>query len=193
MIKFVDKNQKDKNYGDELLARCTCGCGILSFMTLKGQVENGGTVPVLQISHYRNDAFCYNNTKLINEGANLWIVDPSSIIILYGLMTKIVNGGQGYVQSIDGNFVGVDASSNEDGSLGLFCVPKEKYIQKIYKRGIEKAVKGVAWHVLFEKEEAQKISGFIFKFLEKNYKDELLQQFSKETQGKDVDVFDLKK
>lgn len=168
MIKFVDKNRKDEYYSDELLIRCSCGCSIISFRAAEAQDENDNAFPVLELVYFSNGYNEFIKPRVFNNASVLSIIDPQSVLTLYGLMTAQINNGHGYVQTQGGEFVGVDVDP-ENNSLSIHCVATEKDIHKIHKQGPEKAFKKIIWGLMFEASEAEKIISFIFRMIEKKY------------------------
>ena len=168
MIKFVDKNRKDEYYSDELLIRCSCGCSIMSFRIAEAQSEEGEVLPILELVHFSNGFNEDIKPRVFNNASVLGVVDPQSVLTLYGLMTGTINNGHGYVQTQGGEFVGVDVDP-DDHSLSIHCVEKEKDIHKLHQKGPQKAFKKIIWSLVFGAPEAEKLISFVCKMIEKKY------------------------
>lgn len=168
MIKFVDKNRKDAYYSDELLIRCSCGCSIMSFRIAEVQSEEGDILPILELVHFSHGFNPDVKPRAFNNASVLDIVDPQSVLTLYGLMKGTTNNGHGYVQTQGGEFVGVDIDPGSH-SLSIHCIEKEKDIHKLHQKGFQKAFKKILWVLTFEAPEAEKLISFIYKIIEKKY------------------------
>ena len=155
MVKFIDKNRKKEYYTDELLARCSCGCSIMSFRIADVENEEGDVLPALEFFVYSNGTNGYTKPTVFNRASSLSLIDPEAVLTLYGLITGKINGGHGYIETQDGNLIGIDVDP-EDNSVSIHCLASEKDIHKMYKKGPQKAFKKVIWGLMFEKTEAEK-------------------------------------
>ena len=51
-VKFIDKNRKNEVCGDEIIARCSCGCGMVSFSVFEDKdIKPGEPYKVLTIQY----------------------------------------------------------------------------------------------------------------------------------------------
>lgn len=169
MVKFVDKNRKGEYYKDELLVRCKCACGILSFRTLDIEVEGtGNTLPTLELFPYMNGTNGYAGWRKVNAASELYF-SPDAIKTIYGLMNGEINNGIGYVEDQNGLFIGIhsEKDDNNKNTISIYSVASERDIRKIHKGNIKNIEKTVIWDVTFESAESEKIIAFIGQFIEK--------------------------
>lgn len=169
-IKFIGNSRKDFNVGDEIVIRCSCGCGFLtvsSFIDI--DFETNQKTPLLAFSHF--DAFISDKKRA--DAQEMVFANPEFIFAIANLINKEAGCGQGVVQDENNGMMMI--SRDEDDSLCIAGFYDEKCFKK-YMKNPAKNIKYLAWNIMLEKKESDKFAGALDKILREVFSDEVCEK-----------------
>lgn len=158
MVKFID-GFKPLEKRNEVIARCSCGCGMIAFCTYKTEVPtpDGQTikVPVLEVNHYGFSSLHDSKANIAAE--NMMFVLPNDIATIVGLFCGVINNGYGAVASADGCILGIDRDYTESGEVESVSFSGYGSV-KLYKKAKKtNKVKYCSWSVVLDVNDAAKL------------------------------------
>ena len=172
-IKFIDKNRKNEICGDEIIARCSCGCGLLSvkaFKALSG--VDGKRQKILSIEHFGNSVL--DTKKAI--ASSLYYTEEA-IGIIMNLISGKVNDGNGVIEDLDGSMLMIEHDTDKDygESIVIAGFYDERSFRK-YMKNPEKGTKYLAWNIHLEEKEYKKFAEAIENLFVKEFDYEVLEK-----------------
>lgn len=158
MVKFVD-GFKPLEKSNEVIARCSCGCGMITFRTYKteapmsdGQIAK---VPVLEVNHYGFSKFHDSKANIAAE--NMTFVLSDEVAAIMGLFSGVINNGHGAVASADGCVLGIDRDYTEDGEVESVSLSGYGSVRLYKKAAKTNKVKYCSWSVVLDADDAAKL------------------------------------
>ena len=169
-VKFIDRNRKDFYVGDEIVTRCSCGCGFLTVSSfIDVNFETKQKTPLLIFSHF--DSFVSDKKRA--QAQEMVFVNPEFICAIANLINKEVGNGQGVVQ--DENNCMMMISRDENDSLCIAGFYDEKYFRR-YMKNPANNTKYLAWNIMLEKKESDKFADALNKILKEVFGDEICEK-----------------
>lgn len=146
-VKFIDQNRK-KEYSDEVLLRCMCGCGLVSFKIIEAtEEEEEKSVPIVEVMYYGSSD--NDRHKDFYKANYMLFADSMSIQALFRVIDGSIPDGVGAIQSDTGPVLEVRrGKSPEDGEEGMMLLgfTNAKYFKKFALSGGKK-LKNLAWNL----------------------------------------------
>lgn len=166
-VKFIDKNRKNEVCGDEIIARCSCGCGMVSFSVFEDKnINTDELYKVLTIQYFGNSIM--NRNKSI--ASCMYYPDKQAISFIAGLINKTINNGNGAVEDVDGSLLMIE--HNKDEEFGESVVIAGFYDERSFKKYMKNPKKGLkylAWNIHLEEKECNKFIEAIEKLFIKEF------------------------
>jgi hypothetical protein len=172
-VKFIDKSRKDEICGDEIITRCSCGCGMLSFSVFKDKNGSNEEYKVLTVQHFGNSII----DKKKSIASCLYYPGDQGPSVIAGLINGSINNGNGVIEDVDGGLLMVETNIDEEFGKSIVIAGFYDEISfKKYMKNPKKGLKYLAWNIHLEEKEANKLSETINKIFNK----ELGYEISKE-------------
>ena len=172
-VKFVDKNRKNDILGDEIIARCDCGCGMISFSVIEDLNFSGdNSKNILRIQHYSNQT---RKEKHV-AASDLYYPGKEGVEIIIGLIKKTIGNEGGVIEDLNGSFLMVNYNQTKDDESLLFAgFYDEKSLNK-YMKNPQKNLKYLSWNVMLGKKETNKLLELIEKVILKEFNNEICDE-----------------
>jgi hypothetical protein len=166
-VKFIDKNRKNEVCGDEIIARCSCGCGMVSFSAFEDKnINTGEPYKILTIQYFGNSIMDKNKSI----ASCMYYPDKQATSFIAGLISKTINNGNGVVEDVDGSLLMIEHSKDE--KFGESMVIAGFYDERNFKKYIknpQKGLKYLAWNIHLEEKECNKFIEAIEKLFIKEF------------------------
>lgn len=173
-VKFIDKNRKNEICGDEIIVRCSCGCGMVSFSAFEDKnINTGELYKILTIQYFGNSIMDRNKSI----ASCMYYFGKQEISFVAGLINKTINNGNGVVEDVDGSLLMIE--HNKDKELGESMVIAGFYDEKSFKKYMknpQKGLKYLAWNIHLEEKECNKFIEAIEKLFIKEFDYEVLNK-----------------
>lgn len=176
-VKFIDKNRKDEFFGDEIILRCSCGCGMVSFSIFEDTDANKDNERILVIQYFGNSIT--NRKKAI--ASCLYYPGIQAPNIIANLINGAINNGRGVIKDVDGSILMIER--NKDEELGDSLLMAGFYDEKNFKKYMKNPMKGLkylAWNIHLEPKESNKFIDLSNKFFNKGFGYEVPKEENKE-------------
>lgn len=173
-VKFIDKNRKNEVCGDEIIARCSCGCGMVSFSVFEDKdIKTGESYKVLTIQYFGNSIM----DKKKSIASCIYYPDKQAVSFVTGLINKTINNGNGVVEDVDGSLLMIEHSENNEvgGPMIIAGFYDERSLRK-YMKNPQKGLKYLAWNVCLEEKERDKFIEAIEKLVTKEFGYEICKE-----------------
>ena len=173
-VKFIDRNRRSEVLGDEIVARCSCGCGFVTVSVTQEQDYSGKKkFAVLNILHSGSNIM----DKKSSIAQEMLFVNPKIICAIKDLVNCEVNSGNGIIEDECGRVLLIDHSGNETigETLCLAGFYNEKSFRK-YMKNPQKNIKYLAWNIVLENKEMNKFAEVFNKILQKEFYNEVCEK-----------------
>ena len=152
MVKFIDCAKDYTVFEDEILARCTCGCEIISFSFGKFAIKER------EVENLSISIMMPQFKKTVKKDLKTYVMmfpSDDSIKLIYQILKGEINEGAGCVASLNGSLFGmqrIDDEENNGNSILMCGFRDEKTFIKYNKAKTEDdAAKYVAWEIYLDK------------------------------------------
>lgn len=173
-VKFIDRSRKNESVSDEIVARCSCGCGFLSVMAADYPCEEEQIRGIL-FTHLGFGGPGKKN-MLAKE---LFFANPEHICIIGNLFRGLNKGTPGIVEDSMGKLLLI--SHDDDGSLCMGAFYNQKAAKKYMKNPL-KGEKYLSWDVVLEEKEAKKFVEAFDKILRSTFSDVIQENNSENSE-----------
>lgn len=166
-VKLIDRNRKGKVSGDEIVLRCSCGCGFVTVSAIQEQNYNTKEkITTLNISHFGGNIINKKNSM----AQEMIFINPKFICAIGNLINCEVNNGNGVVEDENGHVLMIDHSENEmtGKTLCLAGFYNEKSFRK-YMKNPQRGIKHLSWNIVLEEKEMNKFTDVFNKLLQKEF------------------------
>ena len=173
-VKFIDRNRKGEVSGDEIVLRCSCGCGFVTISAIQEQDYNTKEkFKILDISHFGGNIIDKKNSM----AQEMIFINPEFICAIGNLINCKVNNGNGVVEDESGHMLMIDHSGDETTGK-MICLAgfyNEKFFRK-YMKNPQKGIKYLSWNIILEEKEMNKLADVFNKLLQKEFCNEVCEK-----------------
>ena len=169
-VKFIDQNRK-KEYSEEVLLRCACGCGFGSFRIIEDDNEENKEPPIVEFMYYgisNNDRY-----KDFYKANYMVFADLMAIKTLFDVVNGSIPSGIGAIQSDTGAVLEIRRGKDPDnGDKGVMLLgySDAKHFKK-FALSEGKKLKHLAWNLHLHSKEMNLFVETMGKLYTKYFKD----------------------
>lgn len=173
-VKFIDRSRKNEVSGDEIVIRCSCGCGFVTISVIQEQdYDTKENFKILDISHFGGNIMDRKNSM----AQEMIFINPEFIYAINNLINCETNNGSGIVEDESGHILMIDHS--EDETMGkILCLAgfyNEGFFRK-YMKNPQKGIKYLSWNIVLEEKEMNKFADVFNKLFQKEFGNEICEK-----------------
>ena len=138
-VKFIDRNRRSEVLGDEIVARCSCGCGFVTVSVTQEQDYSGKKkFAVLNILHSGSNIM----DKKSSIAQEMLFANPKLICAIKDLINCELNNGNGIIEDECGRVLMIDHTGNE--TVGETLCLAGFYNEKSFRKYMKNPQKNIA-------------------------------------------------
>lgn len=153
-VKFIDTNRK-KDYGDEILVRCNCGCGLASFRFYYVEDEDGEEIPCMSLIYYGSSD--EDRKKDFYKANYMFFIEPQTITFLRELINGEIPENIGALRADNNPVLEIRKDLNpnsKEEDLMFLAYSNSKNFKKFAKSNGKK-LKFLSWNLHLAKKEVK--------------------------------------